>query len=91
MLRSLALSLAFAGAASVALAQGAPAPSEASSETCLKSAFDLAKAAEAKKLPEAKLDSLEEMLAKLESLCDAKKFAEAAGVAKDIKTAIEAK
>jgi hypothetical protein len=70
---------------SAALAQ-APATN---AEDCLKAAFDIAQAAEDKKLPNEKLDQVEELLTKMESHCDAKQFNEAAAVANDIKAMIE--
>lgn len=86
MLKTLTLAVAFAGMAGVAMAQDVPS----SSDECLKQAFQLAQLAEGKKLAEAKLDKIEELLTKMESHCDAKKFAEASTIAKDIKSAIEA-
>ncbi len=85
MLKTMTLALALAGVASVALAQAVPQ----NSDECLKQAFQLAQSAESKKLPEAKLDKIEELLTKMESHCDAKKFAEAQTIAKDIRAAID--
>ena len=86
MLKTMTLAVAFAGIASIALAQGQPA----SSDECLKQAFQLAQSAETKKLADAKLDKIEELLTKMESHCDAKKFAEALVIANDIKSALDA-
>ena len=72
-------------AAASAIAQDAPA---ASPEDCLKVAFEIAQAAEAKNLGNAELDKVEEMLTKMEAHCDAKQFSEAAAVATDLKTLI---
>lgn len=86
MLKTMGLAVALAGIAGIAAAQ---APS--TSDECLKSAFELAKTAEAKKLPDPQLDKIEELLTKMESHCDAKKFAEAMTIAQDIKAVIDAK
>lgn len=81
---------ALAAAATLALSATAFAQDTANSpEECLKVAFDIAQAAEDKKLPNEKLDQVEEMLTKMESHCDAKQYAEAAAVAKDLKEMIE--
>lgn len=74
--------VSLAGATSV-MAQAATTP-----EQCLKSSFELAKAADAKKLPDAQLDKIEDMLTRMEKHCDQKQFAEAAKVGTEIKTAI---
>ena len=85
MLKTLTLAVALAGIASVAFAQTVPA----TSDECLKQAFQLAQSAESKKLSDEKLDKIEELLTKMESHCDAKKFAEANVIAADIKAAID--
>lgn len=87
MLKTMTLAVALAGIASVALAQAIPA----SSEDCLKQAFQLAQTAENKNLSDDKLDKIEELLTKMESHCDAKKFPEATAIATDIKAAIDSK
>lgn len=82
MKKHLALVAAVAmGFATPALAQDADA--------CLKQAFDLAASAEGKKLSDAQLAKVEELLAKMEGLCDAKDFAGADKVAAEVKAAIE--
>lgn len=86
MLKTMTLAVALAGIANVAFAQAVPT----TSEECLKQAFQLAQVAESKKLSEAKLDKIEELLTKMESHCDAKKFAEAKTIATDIRAAIDA-
>lgn len=86
MLKTMTLAVAFAGIASAAVAQAPPQ----NSDECLKAAFQLAQSAESKKLADTKLDKIEELLTKMESHCDAKKFAEAMAIAKDIKSAIDA-
>ncbi len=86
MLKTMTLAVALAGLANVAFAQTVPA----TSDECLKQAFQLAQAAESKKLSEEKLDKIEELLTKMESHCDAKKFTEATTIATDIKAAIDA-
>jgi hypothetical protein len=79
-------------AAAVALAVGLGTPALAQdADSCLKQAFDLAQAAEGKKLPDAQLAKVEELLAKLEGQCDAKQFAEADKTAKDVQAAIDGK
>lgn len=87
MLKTLTLAVAMAGIASVAFAQAVPV----NSDECLKQAFQLAQSAESKKLSDDKLDKIEELLTKMESHCDAKKFAEATVIAADIRAAIDAK
>ncbi len=71
----------------------APAPSASSApdnpDQCLKAASDLAQSAEERKLGEAQLDKIEDLLTKMESHCDAKQFTEAMAVGNDIKTLIE--
>jgi hypothetical protein len=84
-----ALSLFFAGAA---LAQSAAPTSEATPDTadaCIAAAASLGQAAESKTFPEDKLDKLDQLFSKMESLCDAKQFSEAMSVAKDIKTVLD--
>lgn len=87
MLKTLTLSLVFAAFAGATLAQEQP---PANAEDCLKQAFQLAQAAEAKGLSDAKLDKIEELLTKMESHCDARQFPEATVVAKDIRSEIDA-
>ncbi len=87
--QALALSLGLSLSATT-WAQSAPSAGEpTSSDDCLKIAFDLAQTAEEKKLPELKLDPLEEMLTKMETQCDAKQFSEAMASAQSIKTLME--
>lgn len=70
-------------------APAAQAQTPASSEECIKLATDLANHAEAKNLNDEKLDRIEELLTKMETHCDARQFAEAMLVAKDIRTMID--
>ncbi len=84
MLKSLLATAVFAFVAASAAAAETPA----SAEDCLKAAFDIAQAAENKNLPSDELDKVEEMLMKMENLCDARQFNEAAAVATDLKTMI---
>lgn len=77
-------SLLFVGAAS------AQATAPQTSEDCIKQASELAEAVEAKDLADDKLDEVEDLLAKMEGLCEAKQWDEAMSVAKDIQKAIEA-
>lgn len=72
-------------------ATAAPTASEAPStaEGCIATAADLGTAAEGKMFPDEKLDQLDRLFAKLETLCDGQQFAEAMTVAKDIKTMLD--
>ena len=79
-----------AAAAALAISFTAPAFAQ-DADSCLKQAFDLAQAAEGKKLPDAQLAKVEELLAKLEGQCDAKQFADADKTAKDVQGAIDGK
>jgi hypothetical protein len=81
---------ALAAVAMIALAAGAARAETpaATPEACLKVAFDIAQAAEGKKLTTETLDKIEAMLTKMETHCDAKQFTEAAAVAGDLKTII---
>ncbi|MGD9669726.1 MAG: hypothetical protein AB7U75_11790 [Hyphomicrobiaceae bacterium] len=90
--------LILAAAASAALtgaslAQDKPAepPADPVLEACLQKAFDLAQSAEQKKLTDADLDQLEQMLAKMEGHCDAKETAEADKVGTEIKAMLDSK
>ena len=77
----------------------APAPSKPlwesavrtvqSSEECIRHAFDLAQNAEAKIVAEDRLDQIEDLLARMEALCDAKQWGEAMALAEDIQKVIE--
>jgi len=88
MLKQMVLAAGFAALLSgSALAQQAAPPT--TPDDCLKAAFDLAQAAEDKKLSEDKLDRIEEMLTKMETHCDANQFNEAMAVANDIKSVID--
>jgi len=58
-------------------------------EACIAVAADLGAIAEEKPLPDEKLDQLDELFSKMETLCDGKEFAEAMGVAKDIRTVLD--
>jgi hypothetical protein len=69
------------------MAQQAQTPS--TPDDCLQAAFELAQAAEEKKLPDEKLDRIEELLTKMETHCDAKQFNEAMAVADDIRSVID--
>lgn len=67
------------------------APADPAGDECLKKAFDLAQSAEQKKLTEQDLDSLEQMLSKMEGHCDSKQYAEADKVGGEIKTMLDSK
>lgn len=60
----------------------------ATADDCLKLAFDLAQAADDQKLPESKLDSLEALLTKMETQCDARQFSDAMASAEGIRKLI---
>jgi hypothetical protein len=77
-------------AAAMALGFAAPAFAQ-DADACLKQAFDLAQSAEAKKLGDAQLAKVEELLAKMEGQCDAKQFDEANKTAKEVQAAIDGK
>lgn len=72
-----------------AASAAAPAPTPTSLDECIAAASNLGQMAETKTLPEDKLDKLDELFTKMESLCDAKNFTEAASVAKDIRTMLD--
>ncbi|MGQ0674459.1 MAG: hypothetical protein ACT4N2_16490 [Hyphomicrobium sp.] len=80
----------FALAAALALGLASPAVAQ-DADACLKKAFDLAQSAEGKKLADAQLAKVEELLAKMEGHCDAKQFAEADKAAADVQAAIDGK
>jgi len=61
----------------------------ATTEACIAVAANLGVTAEEKPLADDKLDQLDELFSKMETLCDAQQFAEAMGVAKDIKTMLD--
>ena len=88
MLKQLVLAAALGlSTATRALAQDAPK----SADDCFKMSMDLFKTADNQKLADDRKSKVEEMLEKMEKHCDAKQFAEAATVAKDVKAAIAAK
>ena len=60
-----------------------------STEDCGKMAADLVAVAESKTLSDERLDKIEELLVKMEGHCDAQLFAEAATVAKEIRTELD--
>jgi hypothetical protein len=81
-------------ASGIAAPSAAPAPAAefapaSNPDDCLKTASDLAVLAEEKKLAEDRLDKIEELLVRMETHCDARRFTEAVVVAKDIKSLIE--
>ena len=88
MLKQLVIAVALGlGSATLAMAQDAPK----SADDCFKMSMDLFKTADAQKLADDRRGKVEELLEKMETHCDAKQFAEAATVAKDVKAAIAAK
>lgn len=84
----------FACVAAIAILLAGPAAAQqalvpSSPDDCLKSAFDLAQAAEEKSLADDVLDKVEELLTRMEGHCDANQFTEAMAVASDIKTMLD--
>lgn len=69
----------------------ASAQDAANADDCLKAAFDLAQKAEEKKLSNTDLDQIEDLLTKMEGHCDAKQFAEASTMSKEITVLIDSK
>lgn len=68
----------------------APAAAIESQDQCLAAATELAELAEKRQLSEQRRDQLEELLVRMESLCDARQFPEATAVVRDIRRMIEA-
>ena len=60
-----------------------------SAEDCKKVGLDLAQIAEDRKLPDAKLETLEELMSRMSDFCAEQKFTEASALAKDLRTLIE--
>lgn len=89
IMRVIAAVAAVAMMSSSAFAQiAAPSAAPASPEDCLEAAFELARKAEETKLSNEQLDTVEDLLAKMEGHCDNKQMAEAAAVADDVKAVI---
>lgn len=57
---------------------------------CVQTAYDLAQAVDGKELGADRLDKIEDLLNKMEDLCDSNKVAEAMDVAKDIEAEMNA-
>jgi hypothetical protein len=74
---------------SAAIAQGSGQAATENAQ-CTQAAHDLIQAAESKQLDDNKLDRIEDLLTKMEDLCDNDKVAEAMAVAKDIEAEINA-
>lgn len=73
-------------------APSTPSPSAtepANADDCIKAAFDLAQAAEDKKLADDKLEKIDELLTRMETHCDARQFTEAMAVGRDIRTILD--
>ena len=87
MLKQLVLAAALGFTATATFAQEAPK----SADDCFKMSMDLFKTADAQKLGDDKRSKVEELLEKMETQCDAKQFAEAATIAKDVKAVIASK
>lgn len=66
-----------------------PAETPATAEACIEAAADLGKAAEGRAFTDDKLDRLEQLFSKMETLCDGKQFAEAMTVGKDIRSLLD--
>ncbi len=65
------------------------AEAPATLDECIASAAELGQMAEAKTLSDSNIEKLDELFTKMETLCDAKQFTEAAAVGSDIKTVID--
>lgn len=64
-------------------------PQVTNAEDCKRVGLDLAQFAEDKKLPDSKLDTLEDLMGRMTDFCAADKFVEANALAKDLRTLIE--
>lgn len=85
MLKRLALAAALVmGLSSVAMAQNAPT----NADECNNQGAEIAQKAEDKKLDDAKIAKVEELLTKLDEQCQGSKFTEAAATMKDLNAAI---
>ena len=82
-----------AAAAMAALILGglmvAPASAQDANQ-CVQAAYDLAQTVEGKQLGNDRLDKIEDLLNKMEDLCDSDKVAEAMDIAKDIEAEMNA-
>ena len=90
--QSLAACAFIVGLAGAAFAQGAPAAGEGKggpTDDCMKSAYDLADAAEKKQLPDASLEKLDGMFNTMEKHCKALELPQAQAMAAQIKTFID--
>lgn len=58
-------------------------------DSCIAAAANLGKSAEGRTLSDDKVDKLDQLFSKMETLCDGKQFDEAMAVATDIKTMID--
>lgn len=81
-----------AGMMSALMAGSAWAQQQGAGEAgkCMQAAYDLANAAEQKQLPNERQDKVEDLLNKMEDLCDAERVPEAMALAKDIEAEINA-
>ena len=75
---------------SALVATGASGQAVQDADTCVEVAHALAHAAEAKSLDADQIDRIEDLVNKMEEMCDADKVAEAMAVAKDIEAEINA-
>ena len=64
-------------------------PQVTNAEDCKRVGMDLAQFAEDKKLPDSKLDTLEDLMGRMTDFCAEQKFVEANALAKDLRTLIE--
>lgn len=92
--RTIALAAMLGLAAGAVRAEDQPAssreaPQVNNAEDCRRVGLDLAQIAEDKKLPDAKLDTLEDLMGRMTDFCAEQKFVEANALAKDMKTLIE--
>jgi hypothetical protein len=66
-----------------------PTATQTSLDNCIAAAAELGQSAEGKQFSDEKLEKLDELFTKMETMCDASNFTEAASLAKDILGVIE--
>ncbi|MDX2154877.1 MAG: hypothetical protein SFW09_00075 [Hyphomicrobiaceae bacterium] len=79
-------------AAPAAGSEAASATAEAeptTADACIAAAASLGQSTEGKSFSEEKIEKLDQLFSRMETLCDGKQFSEAMAVAKDIKTVID--
>jgi len=68
---------------------GDAAETVGSAEACMDAAATLGTSAEGKTFTDDKLDRLDQLFSKMETLCDGRQFTEAMAIARDIKTVLD--